>query len=178
MAHGYLLHSFLSPLSNHRTDDYGGSFENRVRFPLKVANRARKAWPSNLPLFVRISADDWTEGGWDLEQSIRFARLLRDEGVDLIDTSSGGLLPDVFPPFAPNFQVPFAEAIKKETGIATGAVGLITKARQANEILLQGQADAIFLGRELLRNPYWPLQAAVELGQSIVWPKAYLRANS
>ena len=178
MAHGYLLHSFLSPLSNHRTDDYGGSFENRVRFPLKVANRARKAWPSNLPLFVRISADDWTEGGWDLEQSIRFARLLRDEGVDLIDTSSGGLLPDVFPPFAPNFQVPFAEAIKKETGIATGAVGLITKARQANEILLQGQADAIFLGRELLRNPYWPLQSAVELGQSIVWPKAYLRANS
>lgn len=178
MAHGYLLHSFLSPLSNRRNDGYGGSFENRVRFPLEVARTVRAAWPETLPLFVRISATDWAEGGWDLAQSIQFSALLRESGVDLIDVSSGGLLPDVIPPAAPNYQVPFAAAIKQQTGIATAAVGLITEARQANAIVTNGQADAVFLGRELLRNPYWPLQAAAELEELIAWPEAYTRAKA
>ena len=177
MAHGYLLHSFLSPLSNQRADHYGGSYENRVRFPLELATAVRRAWPDHLPLIVRISATDWTEGGWNLEQSVRFAAQLKEAGVDFIDVSSGGLLPDVIPPVEPNYQVPFARTIKQKANIATGAVGLITQARQANDILVTGQADAVFLGRELLRNPYWPLRAAAELGESMVWPKAYLRAK-
>jgi len=178
MAHGYLLHSFLSPLSNIRTDDYGGPFANRVRFPLEVARRVREVWPAHLPLFVRLSVTDWVEGGWDVEQSVRFTALLKEAGVDFLDASSGGLLPDVVPPSAPGYQVPFAAAIKQRSGIATGAVGLITQARQAEEIVAEGQADAVLLGRELLRNPYWPLQAAAEIKQSTAWPQAYARARA
>ncbi len=178
MAHGYLLHSFLSPLSNQRKDEYGGSFAQRVRFPLEVVRRVREVWPAHLPLLVRISATDWAEGGWDLAQSILFSARLREAGVDFIDVSSGGLLPEVVPPAAPNYQVPFAAAIKQQAEIATGAVGLITEARQADDIIATAQADAVFMGRELLRNPYWPLQAAASLGGSIVWPKAYLRAKA
>lgn len=178
MAHGYLLHSFLSPLSNHRTDGYGGSFENRVRFPLEVARQVREAWPARLPLFVRISATDWAEGGWDLEQSVRFCALLREVGVDFIDVSSGGLLPNAAVPAGPGYQLPFAAAIRQQAGIAVGAVGFITQARQADAIIAEGQADAVLLGRELLRNPYWPLLAAGEVGTSIVWPPAYARAKA
>jgi 2,4-dienoyl-CoA reductase-like NADH-dependent reductase (Old Yellow Enzyme family) len=178
MAHGYLLHSFLSPLSNLRTDDYGGSFENRVRFPLQVASAVRKAWPESLPLLVRISATDWVDGGWDLEQSIQFARLLKTQGVDLIDVSSGGLLPDIVPPAAPGYQVPFASAIREQAGLASGAVGLITDPQQAEEVLASGSADLVFLGRELLRNPQWPLHAASALGEEIDWPLQYARART
>jgi 2,4-dienoyl-CoA reductase-like NADH-dependent reductase (Old Yellow Enzyme family) len=176
-AHGYLLHSFLSPLSNRRTDRYGGTFENRVRFPLDVVAAVRDIWPKELPLLVRISATDWTEGGWDLEQSIRFAALLKDLGVDLVDASSGGLLPDVVPPAAPGYQAPFARAIREQAGIATGAVGLITEPRQAEDVIASGGADAVLLGRELLRNPHWPLQAATALGEDIEWPVRYIRAR-
>jgi 2,4-dienoyl-CoA reductase-like NADH-dependent reductase (Old Yellow Enzyme family) len=179
MAHGHLLHSFLSPLSNRRDDEYGGSFNNRTRFPLEVAKQVREAWPAHLPLFARISATDWAKGGWDMEQSIRFCRLLREAGVDFIDASSGGLLPEAEPPATPGHQAPFAAAIKKHAGIATGAVGLITEADQAEQIVAKGWADAVLLGRELLRNPYWPLQAAaeIEIPKPIAWPKAYLRAK-
>ena len=175
MAHGYLLHSFLSPLSNQRTDEYGGSFENRTRFPLEVAREVRRIWPEELPVFVRISCTDWAEGGWDLAQSIRFAESLKELGIDLIDCSSGGLLPDT--PMKPELQAPFAEAIRREAGLATGAVGSITEPLQAQEIIEEGRADAVFLGRELLRNPYWPLHAARVLGAGIEWPAAYLRAR-
>src|SRR5258705_13830087 len=144
-AHGYLLHEFLSPLSNRRTDEYGGSFENRVRLVLRVAEAIRKVWPERLPLFCRISATDWKEGGWDLPQSIELAKLLKTAGVDLIDTSSGGLVPDVKIPVGPGYQVPFAEAIRKNAGIATGAVGMITEPEQAEAILTRGQADLVFL---------------------------------
>jgi len=176
MAHGYLLHQFLSPLSNKREDAYGGSFENRTRFPLMVAKAVRENWPNSLPLFVRISATDWVENGWDLSQSIRFCSLLKNIGVDLIDCSSGGLLPRVSIDVAPNYQVPFSQAIK-EIPIYTGAVGCITEATQAEEIISNNQADVVFLARELLRNPYWPLQAAKELGVNVEWPKQYLRAK-
>ncbi|QFY42695.1 NADH:flavin oxidoreductase/NADH oxidase [Candidatus Methylospira mobilis] len=177
MAHGYLLHSFLSPLSNLRTDDYGGSFDSRVRFPLEVASAVRKVWPESLPLLVRISATDWVDGGWDLQQSIRFSSLLKKQGVDLIDVSSGGLLPDAVPPAAPGYQVPFAHAVREQAGMATGAVGLITGAEQAEEVLAAGSADLVFLGRELLRNPQWPLHAASVLGADIDWPVQYARAR-
>lgn len=174
-AHGYLLHEFLSPLSNHRDDQYGGDFENRTRMLREVVQAVRRVWPQHKPLFVRISATDWAEGGWDLEQSATLAAMLKPLGVDLIDCSSGALAHYAQIPVAPGFQVPFAERIRKE-GILTGAVGLITKPRQAEAILAEGRADLILLARELLRNPYWPLQAAKELGAAPRVPKQYLRA--
>lgn len=177
MAHGYLLHEFLSPLSNIRDDSYGGSFDNRIRLPLQVAKAVREIWPEEWPIFVRISATDWVKGGWDLSQSIEFAKRLRDLGVDLIDCSSGGLVPDAPIPVAPHYQVPFADAIRKDAGIPTGAVGLITDAVQAEGILRDDRADVILLARELLRDPYWPLRAAQSLGAEIRWPKQYERAK-
>lgn len=176
MAHGYLLHEFLSPLANKRMDEYGGSIENRMRFPLFVADSVRKEVPTNLPVFVRISASDWAEGGWDLPQSIEFSRLLKEMGIDLIDCSSGGLVPHVKIPVGPGYQVPFASEIRKQVGIATGAVGMITEARQAEEIISRGDADAVFLARAMLRDPYWANHAAKELGAEPAWPVQYLRA--
>jgi 2,4-dienoyl-CoA reductase-like NADH-dependent reductase (Old Yellow Enzyme family) len=177
MAHGYLLHEFLSPLSNHRTDEYGGSLENRMRFPLRIATEVRKVWPSELPLFVRISSTDWTPGGWDLPQSIRFCKELRGLGVDLIDCSTGGNVANAKIPLSPGYQVPFSDAIRREAGIATGAVGLITDAKQADEIISTGKADVVLLARALLRDPYWPLHAAQSLGAEIRWPVQYERAK-
>jgi 2,4-dienoyl-CoA reductase-like NADH-dependent reductase (Old Yellow Enzyme family) len=177
MAHGYLLHEFLSPLSNHRTDHYGGSLENRMRLPLRVAKVVREAWPAELPLFVRISSTDWTEGGWDLPQSIQFCKKLRELGVDLIDCSTGGNVATAKIPLSPGYQVPFAEAIRKEVGIATGAVGLITDAKQADDLVASGKADVVLLARALLRDPYWPLHAAQALGAEIRWPVQYERAK-
>lgn len=176
-AHGYLVHEFLSPLSNQRTDGWGGSFDNRVRLALRIAERVRAVWPSRLPLFARLSVTDWAEGGWDLKQSIELSRRLRDLGVDFIDCSSGALIPNAIMPNTPGFQVPFAEAIRKEANIATGAVGLITEAHQANEIISSGQADAVLLAREMLRDPYFPLHAARALGVDVTWPNQYLRAK-
>lgn len=177
-AHGYLLHEFLSPLSNQRDDEYGGSLENRMRFPLEVVRAVRDVWPERYPLFVRISATDWVEGGWDLEQSLVLAGALRDLGVDLIDCSSGGLSPRQQIPVEPGYQVPFAERIRREVGIATGAVGLITEPGQAEAILQEGKADLIILGRVLLRDPYWPLRAALELGaEAELWPPQYWRGK-
>ena len=177
MAHGYLLHQFLSPLSNRRDDEYGGSLENRMRFPLRVAAAVREVWPERLPLFVRISATDWTEGGWDVDQSAQLAARLRDLGVDLIDCSSGGNVAHAQIPVAPGYQVPFAERLRREATIATGAVGMITEPRQANEIIASGRADAVIMARELLRHPYWPLHAAKALGADVAWPNQYLRAK-
>jgi len=176
-AHGYLLHEFLSPLSNHRTDAYGGSLENRMRLPLRVARAVREIWPARWPVFVRISATDWADGGWDLAQSVLFCQELRRIGIDLIDCSSGALVPYAKIPVGPGFQVPFAETIRREVGIATGAVGLITAARQAEEIVAFGKADAVFIARALLRDPYWPLHAAAELGADAAWPVQYGRAK-
>jgi 2,4-dienoyl-CoA reductase-like NADH-dependent reductase (Old Yellow Enzyme family) len=176
-AHGYLLHEFMSPLSNQRSDEYGGSFENRTRFACEVARAVRDVWPQDLPLFVRISSTDWVEGGWDIDQSIALARLLRAVGVDLVDCSSGGTVARAEVPLRPGYQVPFAERIRAESGIATGAVGLITEARQADGIIRSGQADIVLLARELLRDPYWPLRAAVELGVEGPWPVQYSRAK-
>lgn len=177
MAHGYLLHEFLSPLSNRRDDDYGGGLENRARLPLAVAQAVRAHWPDHLPVMVRISATDWVDGGWDLDQSITLAHWLKDLGVDLIDCSSGGMTPDAAIPAGPGFQTPFAAAIRAQTGIATGAVGLITDAAQAEQIVATGLADAVFLARELLRDPYWPLHAARQLGIELAWPPQYQRAR-
>lgn len=176
-AHGYLIHQFLSPISNHRTDEYGGSFENRIRFLLEVVQSVQEEWPSDLPLFVRISATDWHEQGWQLENSVALAHHLKRIGVDVIDCSSGGNIPHAQIPVAPGYQVPFASAIKKETGILTGAVGLITMASQANEILEQQFADFIFMAREFLRNPYFPMHAAKVLNEEMLWPKQYERAK-
>jgi len=176
-AHGYLLHQFLSPLSNHRDDAYGGSFEGRTRFPLAVARAVREAFPAALPVFVRISATDWVEGGWDLPQSVAFARCLKEAGVDFVDCSSGGAVPDAKVPVSPGYQVPFAAAIRRDAGIATGAVGLITEPQQAEQIVASGAADAVLLARELLRDPYWPLHAARALGVDVPWPQQYLRAK-
>jgi 2,4-dienoyl-CoA reductase-like NADH-dependent reductase (Old Yellow Enzyme family) len=176
MAHGYLLHEFLSPLSNLREDEYGGNFDARVLFPLQVAEAVRGVWPERLPLFVRISATDWAEGGWDLQQSIEFSRLLKTRGVDLIDCSSGALVPGVKIPVGPGYQVPFAAAIRKEASIATGAVGMITEALQAEHIISSGDADVVFLARAMLRDPYWTLHAAKELGAEAPWPVQYDRA--
>ncbi len=176
MAHGYLLHEFLSPLSNQRTDEYGGSLENRLRLPLAVARAVRAIVPQHLPVFVRISATDWAEGGWDLAQSIEFCRLLKDLGIDLIDVSSGGNVQRAAIPVAPNYQVPFAQEIRAQVGIATGAVGLITQAKQAEEILQSGAADAVFMAREFLRDPYFPLRAAQELNAQADIPIQYARA--
>lgn len=176
-AHGYLLHEFLSPLSNKRLDEFGGSLENRMRFPLMIAKEVRNLWPAEKPVFVRISATDWTEGGWDLPQSVEFAKKLKEIGIDLIDCSSGAIIPHVKIPAGPGYQVPFSEAIKKETGILTGTVGMITDPQQAEEIIASGKADAVLIARELLRNPYWPLHAASKLGVEIPWPKQYERAR-
>lgn len=175
-AHGYLLHEFLSPLSNRRTDDYGGTFTNRTRLLLDVVAAVRRVWPADLPLFVRISATDWTDGGWDLAQSVELARLLKAAGVDMVDCSSGGNVAGARIPLGPGYQAAFAAEIRTQTGIATGAVGLITTAVQAEHVVFTGQADAVFLARELLRDPYFPLRAARELGQHVTWPAQYLRA--
>jgi 2,4-dienoyl-CoA reductase-like NADH-dependent reductase (Old Yellow Enzyme family) len=177
MAHGYLFHQFLSPLTNHRKDRYGDSLENRLRFSFETAKAVRDAWPDSLPLFVRISCTDWVENGWDLEQSIELCRRLKTIGVDLIDCSSGGLVPDAKIPAGPGYQVPFAAAIRQQIGIATGAVGLITEPAQAEQIVSAGQADAVLLAREFLRDPYWPLHAARSLGIDLSWPKPYERAK-
>ncbi|MBO9657803.1 MAG: NADPH dehydrogenase NamA [Chitinophagaceae bacterium] len=177
-AHGYLIHQFLSPFSNSREDQYGGSFENRIRFLLEIIEAVQTVWPANLPLFVRVSATDWSEqGGWDPSQSVQLAGILKTKGVDLIDCSTGGLLPRVSIPVGPGYQVQFAELIKKEAGISTGAVGLITNAQQAEDILQKGQADLIFLARQLLRDPYFPLHAANELNAEVKWPEQYVRAK-
>lgn len=178
MAHGYLMNEFLSPLSNHRGDEFGGSIENRMRFPLRVARTVRGIWPAERPVFVRISASDWVEGGWDLPQSIQLARALRELGIDLIDCSSGGSSPLAKIPLGPGYQVPFAAAIRKEAGIPTGAVGLITDAQQAEQIIAEGKADCVLLARAMLADPYWPLHAAKALGMDVAWPKQYLRAKS
>jgi 2,4-dienoyl-CoA reductase-like NADH-dependent reductase (Old Yellow Enzyme family) len=175
-AHGYLIHEFFSPLVNTRTDDYGGSFDNRIRLCLEVVDAVRSVWPDRLPLFVRISATDWKEGGWNIEQAVRLARRLKEHGVDLVDCSSGGAVPDQQITVAPGYQVPFADRIRHDANIATGAVGLITKAEQADTIISQGQADIVLLARELLRDPYWPLHAANQLGKWVPWPAQYLRA--
>ena len=175
-AHGYLIHEFLSPLSNRRTDGYGGSFENRIRFALEVAEAVRGAWPLNLPLLLRISATDWVEGGWTPDESVELARRVRPLGVDLIDCSSGGSAANAKVPLAPGYQVPFAERIRREAGILTGAVGLITTPRQADEIIRSGKADLVLLAREFLRDPYFPLHAATTLGAEVNPPVQYLRA--
>jgi 2,4-dienoyl-CoA reductase-like NADH-dependent reductase (Old Yellow Enzyme family) len=175
-AHGYLLHEFLSPLANHRTDAYGGSFANRARLPLQVVDAVRSAWPAHLPLFVRISATDWAEGGFNLDEAVELARLFRDHGVDLVDCSSGGQVPNAKIPTAPGFQVPFAARIRREAGIPTAAVGLITEPAQADAIVASGEADLVFFAREVLRDPYFPLHAAAALGESASWPPQYLRA--
>ncbi|HEX8710742.1 MAG TPA: NADH:flavin oxidoreductase/NADH oxidase [Terracidiphilus sp.] len=175
-AHGYLLHEFLSPLANRRTDNYGGNFENRIRLLLEVAEAVRSAWPEHLPLFVRISATDWAEGGWTAEDSVELARRLRGCGVDLVDASSGGMVPNAKIPVAPGFQAPFAARIRRDAGIATAAVGLITEPEQANAIVTNGEADMVLLARQMLRDPYWPLHAAVALGEQTSWPVQYLRA--
>jgi 2,4-dienoyl-CoA reductase-like NADH-dependent reductase (Old Yellow Enzyme family) len=176
-AHGYLLHQFLSPLTNPRTDRWGGAFENRARLVLAVVDAVRGAWPESLPVLLRISATDWAEGGWDLEQSVELARRVATRGVDLIDCSSGGAVPWARVPLAPGYQVPFAAAVRREAGIATAAVGLITDPRQAEAIVAEGSADVVLLARQMLREPYWPLRAARELGAEIAWPPQYLRAK-
>jgi 2,4-dienoyl-CoA reductase-like NADH-dependent reductase (Old Yellow Enzyme family) len=176
-AHGYLLHQFLSPLSNERDDEYGGSLENRMRFTLRVVREVRGVWPRELPLFVRISASDWAEGGWTLADSIVLSKELRELGVDLIDCSSGGAVPHAKIELGPGYQVPFARAIRAAAKIATGAVGLITSAQQAEQIVLDGSADAVLLARQLLRDPYFPLHAARELGVELAWPDQYGRAG-
>jgi 2,4-dienoyl-CoA reductase-like NADH-dependent reductase (Old Yellow Enzyme family) len=175
-AHGYLIHEFLSPLVNTRTDPYGGSYDNRVRLCLEVVEAVRGVWPENLPVFVRLSATDWKEGGWDVEQSVELARRLRERGVDLVDCSSGGAVSDAKISVGPGYQVPFAERIKREAGIATGAVGLITDPAQADAIVRSGQADCVLLAREMLRDPYWPLHAAQALRHQVPWPVQYGRA--
>jgi 2,4-dienoyl-CoA reductase-like NADH-dependent reductase (Old Yellow Enzyme family) len=176
-AHGYLIHEFYSPLSNHREDEYGGTFENRIRLLLEIIAAIQSVWPNDLPLFVRISATDWVEDGWTIDDSVTLAKILKSKGVDLIDVSSAANIPKAPIPIAPNYQVPLAAKIKKDAQIATGAVGLITAAHQAENILLYNDADLIFLGREFLRNPYFSLQAASELGYELQWPKQYERAK-
>jgi 2,4-dienoyl-CoA reductase-like NADH-dependent reductase (Old Yellow Enzyme family) len=176
-AHGYLINSFLSPLSNHRTDEYGGSFENRIRLLKELVIDIRSVWPEKFPLFLRISATDYTEGGWDIDASVQLAILMKGLGVDLIDTSSGGIMSNVRIPLGPGYQVPLAEKIRREAGIRTGAVGLITSAEQADEIITSGKADLILIARESLRNPNFPQTAAKHLGVEIEWPLQYLRAK-
>jgi 2,4-dienoyl-CoA reductase-like NADH-dependent reductase (Old Yellow Enzyme family) len=175
-AHGYLLHQFLSPLSNHRTDSYGGSFDNRTRLVREVASAVRAEWPENLPVIVRLSATDWEEGGWDVEETVELCRGLKKLGVDMVDVSSAGLTPTAKIPVGTGFQTEFAARIRREAGIASAAVGLIISPAQADHIIRTGQADMVLLGRELLRDPYWPLHAAQALGQSVPWPLQCLRA--
>jgi 2,4-dienoyl-CoA reductase-like NADH-dependent reductase (Old Yellow Enzyme family) len=175
-AHGYLIHEFLSPLSNTRTDGYGGSFDNRIRLCLEVVDAVRSVWPERLPVFIRISATDWTPGGWDVEQSVELARRVHARGVDLIDCSSAGNVARATIPIGPGYQTPFAARIRSDAGVPTGAVGLITSPAQADHIVRTGQADCVLLARELLRDPYWPLHAAQALGVPAAWPVQYLRA--
>jgi len=175
-AHGYLLHQFLSPLSNHRTDEYGGSLENRARMLLRVVDAVRQVWPERKPLLVRLSCTDWVAGGLTIDDLVQVAQWLKERGVDLVDCSSGGNVP-VVPPTEPGYQVPFAERIRREAGILTMAVGLITTPEMAEEVVRDGRADMVALGRELLRHPYWPLEAARVLGEDIEWPKQYVRAK-
>jgi 2,4-dienoyl-CoA reductase-like NADH-dependent reductase (Old Yellow Enzyme family) len=177
-AHGYLIHQFLSPLSNHRTDNYGGSYENRIRFLLGIVEATRSVWPERLPLFVRLSATDYIDGGWSLEETIQLASILKKTGADLIDTSSGGMVPHATVPFGPGYQAAFSERIRKEAGIMTGAVGMITEAGQAEEILRKDQADLILMARASLRDPHFPLHAARVLEEDVPWPLQYLRAKS
>ncbi len=177
-AHGYLIHEFLSPLSNNRTDDYGGTLENRIRLAVRIAEAVRGAVSDGMPVFVRISATDWTDGGWDLAQSIALAQFLKEAGVDLIDCSSGGNIPRASIPVGPGYQVPFAEAIRREAQIATGAVGMVVEPQQAEQILEQGQADAVLLARSFLYDPYWPLHAAEALGVAVDWPVQYGRVKT
>lgn len=172
-AHGYLLHEFLSPLSNRRTDEYGGNLDNRMRLTMQIAERLRRVIPNEMPLFVRISATDWADGGWDIEQSLVLSRRLQDIGVDLIDVSSGGLVPHARIPVAKGYQVQFARRIREDVGIKTGAVGLITEPRYADEIITGGDADIVLIGRELLREPYWALKAQHELGEEPSWSVQY-----
>jgi len=176
-AHGYLIHSFCSPLSNRRTDEYGGSFENRIRLALEVANAVREAWPRDKPVFYRVSATDWAEGGWDLAQTVRLARRLKETGIDMIDASSGGNVHHAKIPLGPGYQVPFAEAIRREAGIPTIAVGLISDAVQAEQVLSLGQADAVCLARAMLRDPYWARHAAKALKVDMEWPDPYKRCD-
>ena len=176
-AHGYLLHQFLSPLSNQRRDEYGGSFENRVRLLLEVVAATREVWPEELPLIVRLSATDWTEGGWNADESVQLSALLKTRGVDLIDCSTGGNVPKAPIPVGPGYQVQFAERIRQEAQILTGAVGLITTPAEAEAILANGQADLVLLAREFLREPYFPLLAAQDLGVEVEWPAQYERAK-
>jgi 2,4-dienoyl-CoA reductase-like NADH-dependent reductase (Old Yellow Enzyme family) len=176
-AHGYLINEFLSPISNHRTDEYGGSFENRIRLLLEITETVRSVWPEENPLFVRISASEWVEGGWTADDSVALAKILIGKGVDLVDCSSGGNVSYAKIPLKPGYQVEFAEKVKKESGILTGAVGLITEAVQADTIIQQGQADFVIMARELLRDPYFPLRAAHELGHEVKWPVQYERAK-
>ena len=175
-AHGYLLHEFLSPLSNRRTDEYGGTFENRTRLLLQVVDAVRGAWPQNLPVLVRISATDWVAGGWTIEDSVALAKLLKEHGVDLVDCSSGGNVAHAKIPVAPGYQVQFAARIRREAGIATAAVGLITEPLQANRIIAEGEAEMVLLGREMLRDPYWAVHAAEALNEPASLPEQYLRA--
>jgi 2,4-dienoyl-CoA reductase-like NADH-dependent reductase (Old Yellow Enzyme family) len=175
-AHGYLIHQFLSPLTNTRADRYGGSFDNRIRLGLEIAQAVRGVWPEARPVFMRISATDWADGGWDIEQSVELSRRLTGYGVDLVDCSSGGNVPNAPIPIAPGYQVPFAERIRREAKIATGAVGLVTTSSQADDIVRAGRADCVLLAREMLRDPYWPLRAARELGHVVPWPSQYVRA--
>ena len=176
-AHGYLVHSFLSPLSNQRTDQYGGSFENRIRFACEIVAAVRKVWPERYPLWMRISATDWAQGGWTVEESVEFARRLKPLGVDLFDCSSGGNVPGVRIPVGPGYQVAFAEQVRRQAGAMTGAVGMITDPAQADQIVRSGQSDVVILARQFLREPYWPLLAASALGQEIKWPVQYERAK-
>ncbi|MEO6443894.1 MAG: NADH:flavin oxidoreductase/NADH oxidase, partial [Gemmatimonadaceae bacterium] len=176
-AHGYLLHEFLSPLSNIRTDEYGGSLENRARFTLRVVDAIREVWPADKPLLVRVSATDWADGGWNVEECVQLCRWLGEHDADLVDCSSGGIASDVRIPVSPGYQVPFARRIRHEAGIATGAVGMITEAGQAEAVIADGDADMVFMAREFLRQPHWPLLAAHELGATMAWPDQYDRAR-
>jgi 2,4-dienoyl-CoA reductase-like NADH-dependent reductase (Old Yellow Enzyme family) len=176
-AHGYLMHQFLSPLANVRTDAYGGSYENRTRLTREVARAVRDVLPAEVPLFVRISATDWADGGWNVDESVRLGTDLAALGVDLIDVSSGGAVAHQQIAIGPGYQVPFAERIRREARIATGAVGLITEPEQADDVVRGGSADLVLLARELLRDPYWPLRASVALGAEIAWPVQYDRAR-
>lgn len=176
-AHGYLINEFLSPISNHRTDEYGGSFENRIRLLLEVIESIQQVWPAENPLFLRISASEWTEGGWTGDDSAALGKILINKGIDLIDCSSGGNVATAKIPLKPGYQVEFAEKVRKEAGILTGAVGLITDAKQADEIIQTGQADLVIMARQLLRDPYFPLRAAHELGHEVKWPVQYERAK-
>jgi 2,4-dienoyl-CoA reductase-like NADH-dependent reductase (Old Yellow Enzyme family) len=176
-AHGYLIHQFLSPLSNQRADEYGGDLAGRSRFLFEVVDAVRAVWPEDKPLFVRFSATDWVDGGWTLEETVEVARLLGQRGVDLYDVSTGGLSPDQKIPVGPGYQVPFSRAVREGSGVPTVAVGLITEPRQAEQVLAEGSGDVVMLARELLRDPHWPLRAAHELGDDVAWPKQYERAH-